>query len=406
MEIFLARQPIFDSRKQVFAYEILYRNSYVNQFPGTDEDKASANVIINTFQVVGLDVLTNNKPVFINFTENLLNQDFATIIPRDLLIVEVLESVAPTSRTVAMCKALKERGYMIALDDFVYKPEYEPLLKLADIIKVDFLQSSKAEIEALVNRLNRRNLILLAEKVETHELFAYAKQRGFSLFQGFFFSKPEIVTGKAILPLKTTYLQLMAELNQAELDFSEFSKTTSRDLALTYNLLRLVNSAAFGFRSKISSVKHALVLLGEKEIRKWISLMLLHDLGENKPSELVRLSLIRARFSELIAQRTKFKTRSDNLFLAGLFSLLDVILERPFDAVLHDIQIPDEVVDYLLGGNKEVGYIHQIIIAYEQGCWEEVIHYAALLDIDCRQLAVDYLAALQWYNEFIEPDAK
>jgi EAL and modified HD-GYP domain-containing signal transduction protein len=285
----------------------------------------------------------------------------------------------------------------------VYKPEYEPLLKLADIIKVDFLNSEQAEIEALINRLKNRNLIFLAEKIETHEVFEYAKQLGFSLFQGFFFSKPEILTTKAISPLKTTYLQLMAELNQTELDFGEFSRTTSRDLALTYNLLRLVNSAAFGFRSKIRSVKHALVLLGEKEIRKWISLMLLHDLGENKPGELIRLSLIRARFAELIATKTKFRDQSENLFLAGLFSLLDVILDRPLASVLHEVQIPDEVIDCLLNVNKEISRIHQIIISYEQGQWEEVIVYAALLDVDYRDIADAYIAALQWYNEFVEP---
>lgn len=401
MEIFIARQPIFDTRKNVYAYEMLYRGSQDNTFAGANADMASASVIINTFQSFGLDVLTNGKPVFINFTESLLRQEIATIIPHESLIIELLETVKPTQETIERCKLLKSKGYILALDDFVYRPEFEPLIRLADIIKVDFISSTKQQIEELVSRLGNRNVIFLAEKIETYEEFEYAKSLGFLLFQGFFFSKPEMVTGKAIPPLKTTYLQLMSKLKQEEMEFGEFAKTISLDLSLIYSLLRMVNSAAFGFRRKIRSVKHALVMLGEKEIRKWVALMLLHDLGRNQPEELVKLSLIRARFAELIALKTKFKHQSDNLFLAGLFSLLDAILGRSLIEVLQDVQTPDVVQECLLDEDNEISGIYCILVAYEQGRWEDVTVYAGRLNLDYRELAGDYLAALSWYNELI-----
>lgn len=399
---FIARQPIFDSKKNVYAYEMLYRSSYTNAFTHADADAATANVIINTFQTFGLDVLTNRKPVFINFTENLLNQEIATIIPKDLLVIEILETIEPNQNTIARCRRLKSMGYILALDDFVYKQEFEPLISLADIVKVDFIKSNKQEIETLINRLHNSQIILLAEKVETKEVFEYAKGLGFTLFQGFFFSKPEILTGKGISPLKATYLQLMRNLNQEELNFEELARTISHDLSLTYNLLRLVNSAAFGFRKRIQSVKHALVLLGQKEINKWISLMLLHDLGKDKPEELVKLSLIRARFLESVSLKTRFRHQSERLFLAGLFSLLDAILGRPLAEVLQELQVTDIVNDCLLDKETDISNIYQVLVAYEQGQWEAVTQYADRLQLDHHDLPAAYLDALRWCKEITE----
>lgn len=402
MDIFLARQPIFNTKQNAYAYEILYRSGYINSFSGIEADEASSKVIIDTFQTFGIKNLTNGKPAFINFSENLIKEQIATLFPNDILVVEVLETVNPDENIIEKCKSLKKWGYTIALDDFVYKPEYEALLDFADIIKIDFVNSKRADIEKIITSLKNRHIVFLAEKVETHEEFEYAKRLGFTLFQGFFFSRPEILTTSRLSPLKVNYLQLVSKVNQVEINFDEIAEIISRDLSLTYNLLMLVNSAAFGLRKKINFVKQAIVIIGEKNIRKWVTLIALIGMGEDKPDEVVRLSLIRARFAELISHITKFKNRSDDLFLTGLFSLLDVILDRPLSETLNDVNAPHDVRDALLNKSGEFGSIYKIILLYEKGQWEDIRAHADLLNIDHREVIDAYINALLWYNKLTQ----
>lgn len=402
MDVFLARQPIFNSSQNAHAYEILYRSGYTNSFSGVEADEASSKVIIDTFQSFGIKNLTSGKPAFINFSENLIKEQIAMLFPNDTLVIEVLETVNPDESIIEKCKLLKKRGYTIALDDFVYKPEYEALIDFADIIKIDFIVSSRSEIEKTVSRLKNRPLVFLAEKVETHEEFEYAKKLGFSLFQGFFFSRPEILTTSRLSPLKANYLQLVSKVNQLEINFDEIAVIISRDLSLTYNLLRLVNSAAFGLRKKINSVKHAIVIIGEKDIKKWVTLIALIGMGQDKPDEVVRLSLIRARFAELISQMTKYKNRSDDLFLTGLFSLLDVVLNKPLSEILKDVNAPQDVKNALLNKSGDFGSIYKIILFYEKGLWENFKTQTDLLNIDYREVIDAYLNALLWYNKLTQ----
>ena len=401
MDVFLARQPIFDSKQEVCAYEILYRSGLVNAYDGIDGDKASRQVIFNTFQTFGIENLTNGKPVFINFTENLINDEIATLFSKDILVVEILENVAPKEEIVRNSKFLKEMGYRIALDDFVYSEEYESLIELADIIKIDFLDSKREETQRVSKELIEREIILLAEKVETREEFEYAKSLGFKLFQGYFFSKPEIVTVKKLNPIRSTALQLIDETNKAEIDFNKVSRIISRDLSLTYNLLKLVNSSAFGFRHKIKSVSHGVVALGEKEIKKWVYLVLINDMGQNKPDELTRLSLTRAKFAEELAINTRFKKQSEDMFLLGLFSLLDVILSKPLEEVLEEIQAPSMIKDAIIDEIGEVGLIYKLLISYEKGEWDNVLQYAEELNIDCELISMSYMEALVWYGKLL-----
>lgn len=402
MEIFLARQPIFNGDENVYAYEILYRSGYTNAFDGTEGDKASSEVIINTFQTFGIDNLANRKPVFINFTETLICDEVATLFPKDLLVVEILEDVAPKKEIVEKCKLLKEMGYRIALDDFLNLPGYKSLVELADIIKIDFMTTSREEIEAILKDFEKYNIEFLAEKVETREEFEYAKKLGFKYFQGYFFSKPEIVSSKKLLPIKANYLQLVNQVNKEELDFRQMTNIISRDLSLTYNLLKLVNSAAFGFRYKINTVKHGLVALGEREIRKWIHLIVLNDMGNGRPDELTRLSLIRARFLELIAMETRYKSKSEDIFLLGLFSLLDVILNRSLEEVLNEIKATDIIKDVLLNESGELDELYRMTLYYEKGEWDKVLIYANHLNIDSNLIILSYMNALIWYNMLVQ----
>lgn len=401
MDIFLARQPIFHANQRVYGYEVLYRSGEVNKFDGIDGDRASKEVIINTFQTFGIDNLTNRRPAFINFTENLITEEVATLFPNELLVVEILEDVTPTEDVIKKCEILKEKGYRIALDDFVNKPEYRPLIELADIIKIDFMRTEKEEIENIIQNYKDLNIRFLAEKVETREDFRYARRLGFRYFQGYFFSKPEVVKTKRILPIKINYLQLVAEINKVEIDFKRISNIISRDLSLSYNLLRMVNSAAFGFRYRITGIGHAIVALGEKEIKKWVYLIMLNDMGRDRPDELTRLSLIRGRFAELIARQTRFRNKSDDIFLLGLFSLLDIILNKPMKVVLEDVKSPLPVREALLENKGEIADIYGIIINYEKGDWDQAMVYAEKLGLEASSIVLAYMDALRWYNKFV-----
>lgn len=404
MDVFLARQPIFDRRQNVNAYEILYRSGIENSYSAIDGDKASKEVIYNTFQIFGIENLTNGKPVFINFTENLINEETATLFSKNHLVVEILETVTPSKKVIENSRALKKRGYRLALDDFIYKPEYEELIELADIIKVDFMLTDKEELNRLSQDIKSRNKTLLAEKVETREEFEYAKELGFTLFQGYFFSKPEIVISKKIHPIKTTCLQLVSEANKAEINFKKVSEIISMDLSMTYNLLKMVNSAAFGFKYEIKSVRQGVVALGEREIKKWIYLVIINTIGSDEPEELTRLSLIRARFIELIAKNTRYHIQSEELFLLGLLSLLDVILKRPMNEVLVELNAAYSTKNALIHRSGEYGTIYEMILCYERGEWDKVVEYSNTLRIDFNMVSKAYMDSLVWYNQLLKSD--
>lgn len=398
MNVFLARQPIFDLKKQVYAYEILYRSGSQNSFTGEiEDDQASSKVVFDTFQSFGLENLTGGKPAFINFPATLIHEEIATLFPQEYLVVELLETVEPTPRIVEKCRELKELGYLIALDDFVYNPQYEDLMNLVDIIKVDFLQSSLRDIVDLKVRLRDKSVILLAEKVEAWDEFHMAVDLGFELFQGYFFSKPEIVTTGSLSPLEINYLQLINKVTQEEIDFEALSEIVTRDLALTFNLLKLVNSVYFGQRTEIKSVKQALIFLGEKEIRKWITLISLQGLAPEEFQAQVSISLIRARFAELLAQVTDLHVHQDELFLTGLFSMLDVLLKRPLPQILKEVETTAAVKEALLHGTGPFEDILTAVISYERGGWDSIGESAKTLGVDPTVLGRAYLEALQWH---------
>lgn len=399
MDVFLARQPIFDARENVTAYEILYRTGFTNVYTGTDGEEASTKVLYNVFHGFGIDNLTKGRPVFINFTENLICDEMATLFPQDLLVVEILEDIIPHYILIEKTKNLKDMGYKIALDDFVYRKEYEDLLDIVDIVKIDFLSTPKENIELLSKYLIYREITILAEKIESREEFQYAKSLGFSLFQGYFFSKPEIVAGKSLTSLRSNYLQLLAEVNKEEISFDKIANIISRDLSLTYNLLKLVNSAAMGFRHKIQSVKHGIVALGQRQMKKWVYLVLINTVAENETEELTKLSLIRARFIELIALRTNYRNDSEELFLMGLLSLLDAILQRPKEEILEEIQSSSRVRQALINEEGKFGILYKLIISYEKGQWDEFMEYTKELKIDANIISEAYMEAILWYNK-------
>ena len=369
--VYLARQPIFDRRGKVVAYELLFRTGFNNAYDSIqDGDYASSKTITDSFATLGINLLTGGKPAFINFTRNLILDETAIIFPREILTVEVLENVTADKDVLEACRKIKHHGYMIALDDFVYRPELDGLIGLADIIKVDFLISDRAERRSIIDRIGRGRVKFLAEKVETQEEFTDAKKMGFSYFQGYFFSRPYIVEGRALPGNKLNYMQILREINEPDADFELLEHIVKRDISLTYKLLRFINSAAFGFQAKIQSIRQALTLLGLNEFRKWASLMALAELGSDKPEELTVSVMMRAKFCEFLASKVNLREKKDDLFLLGMFSNIDAFIDRPMADVVAELPLSDEIKNALCGQSNQLRDALDIVIAYERGNWD------------------------------------
>lgn len=398
-EIYVARQPIFNINQEVFAYELMYRSGANKFYSSLNGDQASSEVITNSFLLIGLETLTRGKKAFINFTKNLLENDVATLLPNEGIVVEILQDIEPDEKTLNACKKLKELGYLLALDNFIYDKKFLPLVDLVDIIKIDFLNTDEKERRAVVQRLSSHQVSFLAEKVETREDFNRALHMGYSYFQGYFFSKPLILTGKDIPSFKLIYLKILQEINKQEIDFDKLEEYIKMDVSLSYKLLKFINSLSFGFRSEIRSIKQALVLLGQKELSKWLSLIALKGIGGNKPDELIITAICRGRFCELVAPRVGLKDRSSDLFLMGMFSLIDAFLDQPLPDILTELPICEDIKHALLGGNSRLRDVFDLIISYEAGDWEQLASKTAKLGLEEIEVKECYLSSLDMSNQ-------
>lgn len=399
MDIFVARQPIFDQHQKVYAYELLFRSSLANVFSHADPNQATSTVMSNSFFMMGIDFVTGGKKAFLNLTGDMLVQEYVTLLPKEVAVVEILETVDPTPEVIEACKKLKAAGYLIALDDFVDKPEYAPLLDLADIIKVDVLATNADEQRDLIRRLAPKRLRFLAEKVETHEVFQAAIKLGFTYFQGYFFSKPVILKGKDVPAFKLHYIDILRELNKEDLNLRRLEELIKKEMSLTYKLLRYINSAAFALRQKIDSIQRALMLLGEREVRRWLSLLVMAGMGKDKPEELVLQATIRAKFCEMLAPKAGVAARAQDFFFLGLFSLIDAILELPLEEALKGMPIADDVKAALLGEENFCRDLYECVLAYERGEWERLPALACRINVDESETPALYAEAVQWTQQ-------
>lgn len=408
MDTFLARQPILDRLGNTMGYEILFRsNDRSNKYNFSDGDEATIKVIQNTLINIGMHKIVGNKKAFINFTKNILKSEFYSIISFRDVIIEILESVSPVKEIIESCKMLKRSGFTIALDDFVFNDEYVELIELVDIIKVDFLITKGAERKKVINTVKsiNPNLKFLAEKVETLKDFDEAVSFGYSYFQGYYFSEPQIIKGKKIPVNKVIYLNLLKELNSREFSIENIEDLIKKDVSLSYDILKLINSAKYFFKDKIASVRQAIALLGEKDIKKWIYFVCMKPICNDRPPIIMVESLLRAEFSELLSKRSKKSSQYQfNSYLTGIMSLMDVILQKPLYEILDELIVPQEV-KYALLGRKENYYskILDLVIAYQRGEWERSIIMAYDLDLDKEDLAISYLKTIKWLSEAI-PD--
>ncbi len=399
MDVFVARQPIFDRAGRLYAYELLFRNNLENEFGDTPSSSATTQVMSNSLLSIGLENTLCGKKAFINFDRDLLVGGQA-VLPPEIAVLEILETVEPDAELMSACRKLQKQGYTIALDDFTGQPHLEPLTGVVQVIKVDMRNTTTAQQESLVKQYRRDGIAMLAEKVETHEELAWAKQLGYDLFQGFFFARPQIIRGKQIPAAKINCLRLLRETQQEELNFRRLEKMISEDVALSYKLLRYINSALFAHYNEIHSIGHALTVLGETETRHWVALAALPEMAKDKPGELITHSLVRAGFCERLAQLAP-GTKSHVGFLVGLFSLLDALLDVSLEEALGRAGVGAVISGALLGAGEESVYsgLHKLIGLYERGAWEPVRALAGRLGIKASDVAMAYTESTVWAQQ-------
>ncbi len=398
----LACQPILDLKDKVYAYEILYRDSEENAYrEGTDGNMASSRVMVDSFFGFGIDKLVGNKMAFINFTEELLENDVATLFPKEKLVVEVLETVRVTDTIIDRITTLKKIGYQIALDDFMLTEEIEPLIKIADIIKLDFLETTMPMLAEYIKKTSRTGLKYLAEKIESNQSYNIAKKLGVSYFQGFYFSKPIVYSESDLKPLPINEMDLLHAVDKKNFNFNVVANIIRQDVSLTYKLLRLANSAGFGYRMRINDVLHALAALGEVEIKKWVTLVSMMGLCQNHPLELLRLSLQRAKYMEEIAYLKGMKDAAPGMFMTGLFSLLEIMLNRDYFTIFEEISVAKEVQDALLHKKGPYRKFLRLVIAHEQANWDRFYEAVEKLGLSEEKLMNSFISASDWSNKIV-----
>jgi len=406
MDVLVARQAIFDRDRRVYGYELLFRsNAGQNEFDGTEGGLATKQVLANSLLVIGLENLVGTKKAFVNFGRGPLLQGWHTSLPRASTVIELLETVEADDEVLEACRKLREQGYHLALDDFVFRPGRERLLDVADLIKIEIQSIPRPEQKLLVRSTKARGLQILAERVETQEEFEWARQVGYDYFQGYFFARPVMMRGRQIPAAKMHCLRLLQEAQRRELDFERLETLILEDVSLSYQLLRYVNSPLFALTSNIRSIRQALLFFGEAELRKWVVLATLARTGEDKPSELIRHSLVRARFCESVA-RLAGNGLEESAFLAGLFSLLDALIDRPLEETLAAMCLAPEIARVLSGeapeGDRLAG-VYQLARAYEVADWPRVEELARQLEVPVASLVEVYCAAAGWAQQVLEP---
>jgi EAL and modified HD-GYP domain-containing signal transduction protein len=343
-----------------------------------------------------MEAITGGKLAFINVTRDILINDYVRLLPGDLTAVEIPQTIEPDGEVISACSRLKKAGYTLALDNFVYRKRHAELMNLADIVKVDFLSTPAEERREVLSRFTAPNVRFLAEKVETQELFQQARALGYSYFQGYFFSKPLIISSPDVPGFKVNYLHMLQEIQWPDVDFERLEAIIKRDMSLSFKLLRYINSAYFGLSSKVGSIMHAIRLLGPRQFKQWASLLLMASMGSDKPDEIVVQGLIRARFCETLAPMLRMQQQSQELFLLGMFSMIDTILGRPLEEILKDLPLSDEIKEALLGNPSRLRSVYEYTLAYEKGDWDRLSAMADALGLDESGVPLIYLAAVRW----------
>jgi len=398
---YVARQPILNEDQELVAYELLFRDGESNSFPDVCPDQATSNILTNNHLNTGVEKVTGDLPAFINFHADTLIRNFPSFLDPEKVVIEILEDVPISEELLSACKDLRSKGYKFALDDHDFDPKWDVFFPFVDIIKVDVLNTNILDVSRYVRRLADHDVILLAEKVETAEQFAQLKLLGFSQFQGYFFAKPEMIKQKKIATSKHTILELIEQSSQESLNFDLVSDIFSRDPGLTYKLLRFINSPTYGQTQEITSLKHALIYIGEVELKKFIALLALSDLNDNQSSEAMRMSLARAKFCEQISNLRKDKENPPKAFLTGLLSMIDGIMNIEIAPLLDILPVHNDIKIALKGEKSPLFYYLELARKTEQGEWAEAERIVKALKIPSVEYYNAHSTAIEWADEMM-----
>ncbi|MFT5676234.1 MAG: EAL and modified HD-GYP domain-containing signal transduction protein [Paraglaciecola sp.] len=398
MFAFIARQPILDREKEVFAYELLFRDGNRNCYPDTIRDKETTKLIAQNFLTLGLDDISCNKKAFINFQSETLMKGLPSSMDPENVVVELVDADFSHDGLLTICKHVKNLGYNLALEDYQLDPKWSDCLPYVDVVKVNTVQNNQDVISKNVHRFLDANVKLVAEKVETQQDFLIYRDMGFDYFQGYFFARPESVTQKNIPTSKLTLVELMGASSSEFFNVDSINSVIEHDVGLSYMLLRFINNPMINKRYKITSLRHALNYMGEVEIKKFIALLALANLNDNKPIELLHLSLVRAKFCDLIATEKNIGNNPPTGFLVGLFSLLDALLDQDMKTLLEKLPLVEQVKNALCGEKNELSVYLLLVKAFESGNWLKVIRIAGVLDIDQKRLHSLFNEAIIWGN--------
>ena len=391
---YVARQPILDRAQNVFGYEILFRNGVEDYFNADPE--LAARSTLDSSLLFGITTLCHNRRAFVNCTREVLFKDLITLLPPTQAVAEILETVEPEDRVIAACKRLKSSGYLIALDDFAPNDPRIPLCEFADIIKIDVRATRPEERAGMMRRFATPKCKMLAEKIETPHEFHQARDMGFTYFQGYFFCRPELVVAREVPASRVNYVRLLEMVSRSEIDLLELEKLLKQEASISYRLLRYLNSPVFGMALEVKSIRHAMAILGEREMRRWIRLVVTVGAAEQTCSELVLMGLTRARFCEMLSNRVQ---SNGDLFLMGLLSMMDAILEVSMDVLLEQIPVERETKAVLLGQKSTLLPLHQLMLAHESGNWAKSSELSKQLKLSDEEVATHWWQALQWAQE-------
>lgn len=362
----MARQPILDLRGKVHAYELLFRDGLENVFRG-DHEVASRTIVDNAV-IFGMEELAGGHPAFVNCTSEVLTGELPVVLPPGMTVLEILESVEPTPDLIAACRRLRAQGFRLALDDFIWEPRFIPLVELADYIKVDFLRSDSQARRQLFRQLGKNVVKMVAEKVETLEEYRQACEEGFTLFQGYYFCRP-VMMEKRKIPANTLFhLEILKQLLLDPLDLPRLTPLVKSDTSLTYRLLRLVNSAGYGVRQEVRSIKAAMVIVGEDTFRRVATLAIATELSTGRPTEILRMALVRARFCELAAALCSLCPTEQ--YLLGMFSLLPAMLQVSMEQLTPMLPLRSQICESLHGADNPERRILTWLESHERGDWE------------------------------------
>jgi len=392
---YVARQPILDLHGRVHGYELLFRSGPDAFFHG-DGDLATRTMLDNTV-IYGLEKLTGGLPAFVNCTAEVLTGQLVHVLPPSMTVLEILETLEPTPTLIAACRKLKASGFRLAMDDFVWHPKFEPLVELADYVKVDFTISGAVERNKLIQQLDGYAVALLAEKIETQEEYQQACEEGFTLFQGFYFCRPVLLENHKVPVNRLSHIEILQLMRSDSIDLRKLTRLLKRDASLTYRLLRLVNSPVCAVRQEVRSIQAALLAIGEDVFRRIATLAITGELNAGQPAEVLRMAFVRGRFCELAADLCSLDPTEQ--YLLGMLSLLPAMLRRPMDELTPSLALRHEILQALQGANLPESSLLQWLVCHEHGDWAACDAVVQEHRLNQEQLIRCYAEAVLWAED-------